>query len=84
MDMDTKNSDSKMGIWKSWSSWVSPVGLGIFFLTTSLALAILLYTILNLVVSIEEAVHPAASQGMSAQELQQLEQQAPTEGSATQ
>jgi hypothetical protein len=67
------NNDSKMGATK-WFGWKSPVGLGIFFITTALALAILLYTLLNLVVSVSEALHPAAqSQGMSAQELQQLE-----------
>ena len=83
MEMESKNSDGKFGMWKSWSSWASPVGLGFFFLTSALALAILLYTLLNLVVSIDETLHPAAqSQGMSAAELQQLEgaQATPTTG----
>ena len=63
-----------MVTWNSWSSWSSPIGIGFFFLTGALALAILLYTLLNLFVSVEEALHPApASQGMTAQELQQLE-----------
>ena len=70
----------KMGMWKS--SWKSPIGLGFFLLTASLALAIFLYTVLNLVGAILQAAHPAASQGMSAQELQQLEQQ--SSGAATQ
>ena len=72
METDSKHSQ------KSWSGWKSPIGLGFFFITTALALAIVLYTLLNLFVSIDEALHPAAqSQGMSAQELQQLEQSAP-------
>jgi hypothetical protein len=68
------------------SSWKSPVSIGIFLLTATLSLAILLYTILNLVGVILEAAHPAAaSQGMSQQELQQLmQQQAPTQGATTQ
>ena len=53
------------------NNWKSPVSLGIFLLTASLSLAVLLYTALNLVGVIAEAVHPAASQGMSQQELQQ-------------
>lgn len=63
----------------SWSGWKSPIGLGFFLLTGSLALAIFLYTVINLFVSIEQSMHPV-DQGMSAQELQQMEQQetAPT------
>jgi heme/copper-type cytochrome/quinol oxidase subunit 3 len=83
MEIDIKNNEHKMGMCKPWSSWKSPVGLGIFLLTSTLAFAILLYTLLNLVVSVGEALHPAAaSQGMSAQELQQLEQQVPAQGGA--
>lgn len=59
-------------VWQN--NWKSPISLGIFLLTASLALAILLYTILNLVGVVEEAMHPA-SQGMSQQEMQQLMQQ---------
>lgn len=68
--------EARFGMWKSWSSWSSPVGLGIFLLTASLALAIFLYTILNLVGAVLQATHPAASsQGITAQEMQQLEAQ---------
>jgi hypothetical protein len=67
-----------------WSAWKSPVGLGFFLLTASLALAILLYTALNFAVSITEIVHPAASSGLSAQEMQQLEDQAAPTGTAAQ
>jgi hypothetical protein len=60
------------GHWRG--SWKSPIGLGFFLLTASLALAIFLYTVLNLVGVIIQAEHPA-SQGLSAQQMQQLEQQ---------
>jgi len=66
------------------SNWKSPVSLGFFLITAALALAIVLYTILNLVGVIEEAAHPAASDsGMSQQEMQQLMQQAPASGDTT-
>jgi hypothetical protein len=55
------------------SNWKSPVGLGIFLLTASLSLAIFLYTVLNLVGAVLQATHPA-SQGISAQQMQQLQQ----------
>ncbi len=42
-----------------WSSWCSPVGLGIFFLTTALGAAIAVYTLLNLIGAIMSFVHPA-------------------------
>ncbi|CAN5762943.1 hypothetical protein BH11PAT2_BH11PAT2_03080 [soil metagenome] len=42
-----------------WSSWCSPVGLGVFFLTTALAAAIALYTILNLIGAVMTLSHPA-------------------------
>jgi hypothetical protein len=82
MDKDkTKEEKSpemieKIARWKkwqsrSWSGWKSPVGLGFFLLTASLALAILLYTGLNFAVSITEILHPEASAGLSQQELQQ-------------
>ncbi|MDR3547829.1 MAG: hypothetical protein P4M11_06125 [Candidatus Pacebacteria bacterium] len=75
MDMDLNKIEHKLGFGKSWSSWTSPVGLGIFLLTAVLAFAILVYTLLNLFVSFEEVAHPTTtSQSMSAQELQQLEQ----------
>jgi hypothetical protein len=59
-------------LWQN--NWKSPVSLGIFLLTASLSLAILLYTVLNLVGVIAQVLHPAASQGMTQQELQQLMQ----------
>jgi cytochrome c-type biogenesis protein CcmH/NrfG len=63
---------------KPWqNNWKSPVSLGIFFLTATLALAVLLYTILNIVGALEQAAHPASSDAMTQQEMQQLEQQAP-------
>jgi hypothetical protein len=63
-----------------WATWKSPVGLGFFLLTASLAAAIILYTLLNLFVSVSEAMHPAdSSSGMSQQQLEQeLEQAQPT------
>ncbi len=68
-----------------WSGWKSPIGLGFFFITTSLAAAIALYTLLNFFVSVGQVLHPQPqSQGMSQQELQQLEQQAaPTSDGST-
>ncbi len=70
--------------WGWQNNWKSPISLGFFLLAAALALAIFLYTILNLVGTILEATHPAASQdGMSAQELQQLEQSAPASDGST-
>ncbi len=67
--------------WGWQNNWKSPVSLGFFLLAASLALAIFLYTVLNFVGTVLEAVHPAASSdAMSAQELQQLEQSAPASG----
>jgi hypothetical protein len=63
---------------KSWSSWKSPVGLGIFLITSSIALAIFLYTVLNLVGAVLQASHPASQGGISAQQMQQLQQQMQT------
>ena len=57
----------KMHSWQK--SWKSPVSLGIFFLTTALAIAVLLYTILNVIGAVAEAMHPADS-GLSAQDMQ--------------
>ena len=66
------------------SNWKSPVSIGIFALTVTLSLAVLLYTVLNLVGVIIEASHPAASQqGMSQQELQQLMQSSQGSAGAT-
>ncbi|MDB5245132.1 MAG: hypothetical protein JWN90_237 [Parcubacteria group bacterium] len=64
-----------------WSSWCSPVGLGLFFLTTALAAAIALYTILNLIGAIMTLSHPAQSQSYT----YPSDMQAPAEttGSAT-
>jgi hypothetical protein len=67
---------------KSWSSWKSPVGLGFFLLTASLGLAIFLYTILNFVGTVIQLSRPAA-QGISAQEMQQLQQQMQSSGPGT-
>lgn len=47
--------------WQSWSSWSSPVGLGIFYLTSALAAAIVIYTLLNLAGTVAELAHPAPS-----------------------
>lgn len=81
MELEMHHKEARFGMWKSWSSWSSPVGLGIFLLTTALALAIFLYTVLNLVGAVLEASHPAtASQGISAQEMQQLEAQSGSAG----
>ncbi|MEO6536716.1 MAG: hypothetical protein ABIT47_03395 [Candidatus Paceibacterota bacterium] len=44
-----------------WSSWCSPVGLGIFFVTTALAAAIALYTILNLIGAVMTLSNPTPS-----------------------
>ena len=68
MDNDMKHDEPKpmphhdphmMGMWKSWSSWQSPVGLGIFFLTTALAAAIALYALLNLLGAVMSLARPA-------------------------
>ena len=70
---------------KPWqSNWKSPVALGIFLLTGALALAIVLYMLLNIVGVIEAAAHPSpADGGMTQQQLQQLMQQAPASSGAT-
>jgi hypothetical protein len=83
--MDPMNHDDKgmhphhpphmMGGWKS--SWKSPVGLGFFLLTASIALAIFLnYILLTIIGTIMQLSHPATSQGMTAAEMQQLQQSA--------
>ncbi len=63
-------------MWDSWSSWSSPVGLGIFLLTAGIGFAVVIYTLLSLagaIVSVSRSSAP--QQTMSAQEMQQLEQQ---------
>lgn len=82
---EMKMEGHKHGHHRPWqSNWKSPVSLGIFFLTTALAIAVLLYTILNVAGAVLEAMHPAdAGQGMSAQEMQQLEQQMPAQGATS-
>jgi hypothetical protein len=68
--------DKKHKVWQS--SWASPISLGIFLLTATLALAVLLYTVLNIVGAIESAMHPASvGDAMTQQEMQQLEQAQP-------
>ncbi|MDB5189934.1 MAG: hypothetical protein JWN49_260 [Parcubacteria group bacterium] len=62
-----------------WSSWCSPVGLGVFFLTTALAAAIALYTILNLIGAIMTLSHPAQSYSYPSD----MQVPAETTGSAT-
>jgi hypothetical protein len=75
-----KMEGHKHGHHRPWqSNWKSPVALGTFFLTTALAIAVVLYTILNVVGAVLAAAHPA-DQGMSAQDMQQLEQQIPAQG----
>lgn len=60
---------------KPWFSWKSPIGMGFFLFTTSIALAVLLnYVLLSLIGAIMQLSHPA-NQGMTAQELQQLQSQ---------
>jgi hypothetical protein len=44
-----------------WASWCSPVGLGIFFITTALAAAVAIYAILSIVSGIMALSHPAPS-----------------------
>jgi len=44
-----------------WASWCSPVGLGVFFITTALAAAIAIYTILTLITGIMSLTRPAPS-----------------------
>ena len=56
------------------SSWKSPVSLGIFFAGSMFGLFMLMYAI-SLAGAAIQAMHPAASQGMSQQELQQMMQQ---------
>ncbi len=70
------------GGWIWQNNWKSPVSLGIFLLSASLALAIFLYTVLNFAGVIISAMHPQVQQGMTAQELQQLQQSMPSSGSA--
>lgn len=50
--MDQNRTENHKTDWSAprlWSSWNSPIGLGFFLFTASLALAILLYVILNLI-----------------------------------
>jgi len=77
MEQETKKSGSKAAMWNSWSSWTSPVGLGLFLLTASLALAIFLYSILSLVGGILQVIHPASADALSQQEMQQEMEQMP-------
>ncbi len=72
------------GGWIWQNNWKSPISLGIFLLSASLALAIFLYTALNFAGVIISATHPQVQQGMTAQELQQLQQSMPASGSAGQ
>ncbi len=57
----------KFDTWNSWSSWSSPVGLGIFFLTTALAGAIALYALLNLLGTALSLARPEPSQAQMMQ-----------------
>ncbi|MBA3788976.1 hypothetical protein H0X32_01100 [Patescibacteria group bacterium] len=73
---ETKHSEARFGMWQSWSSWSSPVGLGVFFLTTALALAVVLYALLSLVGAVLQATRPVDNgQALTQQELQQALQQ---------
>jgi hypothetical protein len=91
MDMEMKHEEMHKGphmheghYHRPWQfSWKSPVSLGIFVLSVSISFAILAYTILSLVGVIIEAVHPAASQGLSQQELQQMMQSQGTGADST-
>lgn len=42
-----------------WATWCSPVGLGIFFITTAIGAAVAVYTILTLVSGIMSLMRPA-------------------------
>jgi hypothetical protein len=72
MDMETKQG-------KSWSAWKSPVGLGFFLLTASLALAIVIFTVLNIAITLTE-LHSSSSDAVSAAQQQQLEQEMQSSG----
>jgi hypothetical protein len=82
MDMEMKHEEMHKGPHmheghhhRPWQfSWKSPVSLAIFVLSVTISFAILAYTVLSLAGVIIEATHPAASQGMSQQELQQMMQ----------
>jgi hypothetical protein len=83
--MNGTESSSRFVTWNSWSSWSSPVGLGIFFLTTALAVAIGLYALLNLIGTGIQLFSPPQQMMYSPQELQQLEaQQGTTSGTPAQ
>ncbi len=61
-----------------WASWCSPVGLGIFAMTSAIALAVTLYAVLNIigvVISLSQQ-----QQSYSAQEMQQGAMTAPGSG----
>jgi hypothetical protein len=65
-------------------NWKSPIGLGIFLLSASLSFAILLYAILSLIGAILQVTHPASASGITAQQLQQMQQSAGSGAGATQ
>ncbi len=83
MDTEMKHEDMMHGhngphmheghhrLWQN--NWKSPVSLGIFILAVAIALFIFPIAIQSFI-GISQELHPAASQGMSQQELQQLMQ----------
>jgi len=60
-DMKQGHDHHHHGHHNYWASWCSPVGLGIFFVTTAFGAAVAVYTLLSLVTGIMSLTHPAPS-----------------------